>query len=75
MGKLSRFYMKTLRQEKEGDFTPEFLEELNRVILMESSSCEDAEFVMRALELSRCPYCLAYYDEKGIIRHSSGGQH
>ena len=72
MAKLSKSYLKTIKQEKESDFSHEFEVELNRIVLQESSSCEDVEFIMRALELDRCPYCLAYFGEDEILKHNRG---
>lgn len=73
MGKLSKSLLKIGKKEKsEDDFYAGFDEHTLRVVMENSESCKDVEFIMRALELDRCPYCLAYYDEDGKIYHTGG---
>lgn len=56
-------------KEQELEYGEAFREHQGRIILEQSESCEDVEFIMRALELDRCPYCLAYYNEQEILIH------
>lgn len=71
MGKLSSSCTKTMLNEEMDDYE----EHKNRMILEQSTSCEDVEFIMRALELDRCPYCLEYFNSEEILRHKEKGIH
>ena len=73
MGKLSKSYLKTIKQEKENNFSREFSEELNRIVLQESTNCKDVQYIVNELGLDRCPYCHGYFGESGYLEHKPGG--